>query len=540
MPRYQYTTPLSRRSCVVHAAAILLPAVCLAGQPTISFQKVVWEDIDPFPGRPGETYRTIDSEGFDAEGNLSLRGQTQGITGPALFDLLVFDQASGEVHPVQQGGFTAHPDLPDNFLLDVPQAIRNQSGSVASHWQLFPQAPGLPTRAFFLTKEDIQTNLAAHNAQSVPGQPPGTIFTALGFVQTLVMRFNDAGTLAIRGSFQVDSTDFLGLYRIDDGQTLTLIYDSSLPVPGHPNASWIPFQATATQWPFDKINTMQVSDLGDVFWQGLITEDGVVAHPALFRQAPDGGVSHILGGPKGEVPGRPPGIIFLKFTGFLANGNGTVAMAGQANPTLDMGIYAARVGQPFSKTHDNTDPIPGIPQADGFSLHTLSALNDRGDIVFGGNFNGPPQWPNGGGGTAILLQPADGPKELVMRYDRLPGQPPGAWAQINSSGNTRLNNRGDVIILVNQIMNGTPNKMAYMYLRDRRELVSVLVPGTMIDGMMLFNWDYVGFTGYGGGKVEFRDDRSFVARLLLAGPDQIPLTADDIRGLYIVRVEADL
>ncbi|MCG8403690.1 MAG: hypothetical protein MI923_00700 [Phycisphaerales bacterium] len=535
MLQYKYITLLACRSCVVCAAAILLPTLCLAGEPTVTFRKIIWEKIDPFPGRPGDTYNRVTPGGLDAAGNLSLRGQSNGDAGPSITDLLVFHADTGEVVSVQQGLVT-HPDLKDNFLSDVNRAIRNQSGAVASHWRLLPQVQGGPGKAFFLGSDDTQMNLAAENGVAVPGQPPGTVFTHLGFVQTLVMRFNDAGTLAVRGSFQIGPDDHLGLYRLDDGQTLTRIYDTTMPVPGHPNASWIPFIPSLGVWPFDAINTMQLSDTGDLFWQGVITENEI-AYPTMFRQAPDGEIRHVLGGPHSTVPNRPPGIVFRDFEDFLASGNGTVAIAGQAN-TLDMGIYAALVGQPFQKIHDNTDPIPDIPEASGFSIHTLSAVNDRGDIVYAGSFNGPPHWPNGGGGSAVVLKPADGPKELVLRYDQLPGQPEGAFMHVSSPA-ARLNNRGDVIVS-GSVTNGATSNMAYMYLKDRRELVAVLVPGTMIDGMFLVDWNYIGWTNYGGGLVEFSDDRSFVAKLRFAGPDLVPFTADDVRGLYMVDVEADL
>ncbi|MBC8108426.1 MAG: hypothetical protein H7Z14_17705 [Anaerolineae bacterium] len=119
---------------------------------------------------------------------------------------------------------------------------------------------------------------------------------------------------------------------------------------------------------------------------------------------------------------------------------------------------------------------------------------------------------------------------------QFPGQAPESVVDFN--GSDAINDNGDVLATVElpDPFRGVSNSTLYAYLAAEDQLVRVIGPGDIVDGMQLIQARILVPPSDGGFGGTFENDRSFVANLRLRPLGDLTSGAADTWGLYDLRV----
>ncbi len=402
---------------------------------------------DPYPGRPGETVgQFFDDSPFtagmrDAAGNVPFVAMRSSGTD---CDLLSYHTSNGSITPMLQGGALTAEGLAIDSLFPTPVSA-NLSGQTIVDGVIRDIPTGLNTGAVLsIAPGGAQARIVASVIMPVPNQSQASwvdVMISTPPLGGINYNINSAGIVAQKSTFKIGPTEHLGVYNWTAAGGLKRVIDDTQAVPGHTNARWVTYvRGASDSTPFDPFQ-LQLTDTGETIFQGKF-KIGTALSRGLFRASSAGAITAIVDPARGDqVPGRPAGYGFFSIPGRpLANRNGDVAFEAIDNVIFDRGVYLQRgAGQPVTKVHDSSDPIPSVPIGTRQTFINLLAMNDHADTVINAFFGA-----GGDARQALLLCTAAGETKLIARSDRMTGLPADAKL-VSFDGRTAINDAGDVL-----------------------------------------------------------------------------------------------
>jgi len=492
---------------------------------------------DPYPGRPGDAIWSFEGfdaglPGRDAAGRFVLTPTSEGGNS----DLLVYDPQTRAVTPlVQTGAATAQGFLADQFWAPF---CHNKGGQTLCAGVVLDAPSG--NRAYALMVSNASgsvTQAIASPIAPVPGQP-GSMFDARTFTNTglsgLQAVLSAQGAAAFEAGFTTPGGDLRqGLYAWRPESGLVRVMDSTQGVPGHANASWTSFDPVSgdpDKIPFEQ-ERIEITGGDEAVFRGKFTI-GSTLYRGLFRGSATGGVTAIVDPARGDqVPGRAAGTTFFNVPGFAANPRGDVVFEGISTGSFARGIYRQKPGGIIEKLHDNTDAVPGAPAGGIQTLVLLQAMNNAGDVVIQSDFT-----TSTGQTVSQFLRKNDGSKSSVYSSESVPFAPAGTRG---SDATSLLNDAGDVLTYATLDRYDAGHiyhlKVLYATLLDG-SAQRILATGDTLAGMSVLDFAVLASASDGGYGDVFTSDRRFAAIVHLAGPDGLPLTGDDVTGIYDFQV----
>lgn len=494
---------------------------------------LIARDGDPFPDRPGYTYDGSTSSPFlgarsnDPLGDIYFQARAGGPDGE-VSDILVYRHATHAVESYVRSG----EEIDGSPLRLFWGAVGGgQAGTLAHVARLVDGTPG--DRAVIMVSGPGGSRVvAARQGDIAPGQT--SAFTELGVASGsfLDVNMNSTGAVSFGGRFRdANNTLQYGYYLTQPGGAVERIVDSTMGVPGRPDAHWV--NSDQINAPFD-IYTPGLDAEGNAYFRAKYN-DGVRNYRAFYRRSVDGTITAIAdAGSTDLVPGVPEGSTYFRFRTAANNQRGDVAFGAEINRAdgtfFGTGVFRAFAGEGVSKILATGDAITGIPEAQN-AVFGLSSMNDAGHLLITANY-----FVSGLGGQSLVLCDPDGTIEPVLRFNETPGYP-GQRAGLTLAAD--LNSFGDAVFITH--MNMSPsNEAAFAFLNDTNTLVPILKTGDMLDGLTVVTMslggganDPMGSVGASGGPVAWDDARNLSLLVTLQDAAGVESTA-----LYAVQVPA--
>lgn len=463
---------------------------------------------DPFPGRPGFTYDGgaaspfIGARSNDPSGDIYFQARGTGPDGSETADILVYRHATHTVESYVRSGELIDGSTARLFWGTVGGA---QPGTVAHIVRLADGAGG----AVVVSGPEGSRFVAARQGDAAPGQAFAFTDVGLASGSFLDVNMNSTGIVSFGGRFRdANNTLQYGYYLTRPGGAAERIIDSTMPVPGRPDAHWVNSdQITA---PFD-IYTPGLDAEGNAYFRAKYN-DGVRNYRAFYRRNVDGSITAIAdAGSVAPVPapGMPEGTTYLRFRTAANNQRGDAAFGAELNNAdgtfFGTGIFRALAGQSVEKVIGTGDSIFGIPEAVN-PVFGLSSMNNTGHLLITANY-----FLAGLGGQSLILSNPDGSFEPVLKFNQTPGFP-GQRAGLTQAAD--LNARGDAVFITHMNMTSSTDA-AFAYLNDTDTLVPILKTGDVLDGLTVVTMslggganDPMGSVGASGGPVAWDDARN--------------------------------
>lgn len=522
------TLNFARRSGAL--VGLLGTAVVVAAGPAPAFQRMARVG-EAFPGRTGYVYDTAGGTPFvgarsnDPAGDIYFHARGVDGSGAHVEDLLVYRHATQTVEPYARTGETID-GAPATMIWG---AVGGGAPGLIGHLATLDDGTSGGARAVIVSRPGGSRTVAARQGQAVPGQA-GATFTTVGFASGSFndVNINPSGAVSYGGRFRdAGNTLRYGYYLTQPGGAAERIIDSTMAVPGRPNATWVNYDGIGA--PFD-IYTPGIDGAGNAFFRGKFREDGT-DYRAFYRRGVDGAISAIVTSAADEVAGLP-GYTYNRFRTAANNQNGDVAFGADVRDgggaIAGYGVFAKRADGPLQKVLTYADSVPGIPEAHD---HTpaLLAMNDANHLLVTVDYR-----VNDLPGQSLVLFNPDGTGKPVLRFDDVPGLPGDRAGQAIAAD---LNSAGDVAFITR--MNTTPTKFAALaYLNDSDMLVPILKTGDELDGLTVVSFglggganDPMGSIAAAGGPVAWDDQHLLSLSVVLEDDNGVRSYA-----LYAVRV----
>lgn len=515
--------------------ALSLP--CLLAAPIhaqVTFERIGMGG-EPYPGRPGSLYAVNPDQTFIGPRSLDSQGNVY-------FNASYDNDGNGDVLVYRPSSEVVEPFVRDNFSLrDMPATVfwgvvGGPTPGMIAHVPLIDDPVLGPRLAVAVSRAD-----GSHEVEGVElDQPPGYDQEASWFEvgisggAALDVGMNRYGSVTF-GAAYYDQQSVVqnGCYLTAAGGLPARIIDSTMPVPGHPGATWIPYEGWLS--PFEPQGA-GIDDAGNAYFRAKYqTVDGKACR-AFYRRSTDGAILAIADGGSNEpIPGRPPGYHY----GAIKTGmNNRLGDSGYSAEVIDdagifwgTGVYITRAGGMISKLVDSGDPVPGIPDAIGHVPY-LADMSDSGYVAVADNHG--LLTPDGKVyAYSLSLYSPEGVK-LILRFDQLPGLP-GLRATILLG--IAVNERGDIVFNAKL---STPDEqyVTFAYLNDTGTLVPILRTGDSLDGMKVLEYDTgldgldpSGTSAVAGGPLAWDDARRLTIRAVVKDGNGQKRAA-----LYAVRV----
>ncbi len=466
------------------APALAFALTCLAGAlpapaRTVPDMHLIARGGDAFPGRDGYTYDPatpfLGARSNDPTGDIYFwaRGKNASAT---LFDLLVYRRATGAVEPYVRSG-----DPVDGFTSNVFWGVVGgaQPGVMSYIGRLVDGTPG-DAAAVIVARPDGSRTVMARDGDQAPGYDQPARLTAVGLASGafLDVNINSVGDVSYGAKFRdANNTQRYGYYLTRADGSRHRIVDSTMPVPNHPTAQWVPYDNIAI--PFD-IYTPGLDADANAYFKAKFRMNNK-DYRAYYKRNADGALTPIVDTADTDAVPALPGYSFARLRASVNNQPGDTAFTADIlkpdGSPFGPGVFARKPAGPLTKVLAYADPVPGIPEAHNHSPGLLAASN-AGHLLLSVNYFLP--YPDGNkGGQSLVLYNPDGSAEPVLKFNQTPGFP-GERAGLCSAAD--INTRGDVVFITR--MNLTQDTYAaFAYLNATNELVPILKTGDTLLGL---------------------------------------------------------